>query len=103
MELTLREIRELLIEANDDCPYEIGESYFIRTVTHHYTGRLIKVYKNELVFKEAAWIADDGRFHDALKTGEFNEVEPFVNDVILGRGAILDATKFHHKLPLSQK
>jgi hypothetical protein len=31
-------------------PYVIGEAYFMRTVTHHYTGRLVAVYDNELVF-----------------------------------------------------
>jgi hypothetical protein len=42
--------------------------------------------------EDAAWIADTGRFADALKSGKFNEVEPFPDgQVIVGRGAIIDA------------
>lgn len=86
-------------------PYKINENYFIRTVTFHYTGKLVEVYDNELVLKNASWIPDDGRFADALKTGNFNEVEPYPceEDVIIGRGAIIDATIFNHVLPHVQK
>ena len=76
-------------------PYKIGTKYFIRTVTHHYTGELVAVYKDELVLKDVAWIADNGRFADALKTKEFEEVEPYPDgEVIIGRGAILDCSDF---------
>jgi hypothetical protein len=86
-------------------PYNIGENYFIRTITHHYTGKLIEVYNQELVLKGVSWIADDGRFADALKSGEFNEIEPFPREVpvIIGRGAILDAHIFNFPLPEKQK
>lgn len=50
------------------------------------TGKLEKVFDNELLLSNAAWIADTGRFHNAVKDGSFDEVEPFVNDVIVGRG-----------------
>ena len=85
-------------------PYEVGKNYFIRTVTHHYTGRLVEVFKNELVLENAAWIADDGRFQQALEKCEYNEVEMFPADekVVIGRGAILDAV-IVSKLPASQK
>ena len=86
-------------------PYTLNENYFIRTVTFHYTGKLIEVYPNELVLKDASWIPDDGRFADALQTGDFNEVEPYPceENVIIGRGAIIDATIFNHPLPKAQK
>ena len=86
-------------------PFEIEKNYFIRTVTHHLTGKLVEVYPTELVLIDAAWIADDGRLHDSLKSGSFNEVEPFADDlrVIVGRGSIIDAQVFEHKLPRSQK
>jgi hypothetical protein len=75
-------------------PWKIGKIYFIRTVTHHLTGRLIKVFPQELVIEDAAWIADDGRFSDALKKGEFNEVEPFPDGpVIVGRASLIDAVE----------
>lgn len=87
-------------------PYTIGGNYFIRTVTHHITGKLIEVGPQELVLMDGAWIADDGRLSDALKKGgEFNEVEPFPDDtrIILGRASIIDAQLITGKLPRSQK
>lgn len=84
-------------------PYQIGSPYFIRTVTFHHTGRLVAVTEHELVLEDAAWIADDGRFSDALKTGTFSEVEPFPDgQVIIGRASIIDAVKIG-VLPRSQK
>lgn len=86
-------------------PWEIGQPYYIRTVTHHHTGRLIAVYPGELVLEDAAWIADSGRWAQALETGSLSEVEPFPVGarVIVGRGGIIDAVKFSHALPRSQK
>lgn len=85
-------------------PYRVGENYFIRTVTHHYTGKLVAVFDGELVLQDAAWIADSGRFADALKDGALLEVEPFpTGDVIIGRGAIVDASIWNHHLPTAQK
>jgi len=86
-------------------PYEIGENYFIRTITHHYTGKLIEVYDNELVLTDAAWIADDGRFKDAVESGTFSELEPFPDSrrVVIGRGSIVDACTVTFPLPRNQK
>jgi len=74
---------------------EIGESYFIRTVTHYFTGRLIWVGEKEICLEEACWIADTGRFHKFISGGEWNESEPFEPSakVIIGRGSIIDMTK----------
>lgn len=84
-------------------PYQIGQPYFIRTVTHHHTGRLVAVTEHELVLEDAAWIADDGRFADVLKSGQFGEVEPFPDGpVIIGRGSIIDAVRIS-TTPRSQK
>jgi len=106
-ELTIKEARELATlfgGARNDHPFNIGANYFIRTVTHHFTGRLVHVTTQELVLEQAAWIADDGRFSDALKKSEFAEVEPFPSKqkVILGRGSIIDAVEIE-TLPCSQK
>jgi len=96
-DLTLKQIREISAMAggnkqNDDAHWKIGENYFIRSVTHHYTGKLIKITEKEFVFVNAAWIADDGRFAEAVKTGLFSEVEvyPANQEVIIGRGGFLD-------------
>lgn len=86
-------------------PYQIGKTYFIRTVTHHFTGVLVAVYEHELVIKDAAWIADDGRLSSAVVTGAFNEVEPYPDsaEVIIGRGSLIDATPVNFIAPRSIK
>ncbi len=85
-------------------PWEIGKAYFIRTVTYHYTGRLAAITPIELVFEDAAWIADSGRFADALKSGSFSEVEPFPDGkkIIIGRAMVVDAVLIE-STPRSQK
>ena len=42
--------------------------------------------------EDVDWIADDGRFSEAMKTGNYSEVEPFPDGrVLIGRGSIVDA------------
>jgi hypothetical protein len=86
-------------------PFMVGENYFIRTVTFHYTGRLKAVYDKEIVLETAAWIAVDGRFTEAVSKGDYSEVEPYPDDreVIIGRGSIVDANIITHPLPRVQK
>lgn len=85
-------------------PYVIGEKYFIRTVTFYFTGRLVEVTAHELVLEEACWIADTGRFNVALAKGELGETEPYPDGrVMIGRGALVDASVWKHALPRSQK
>ncbi len=84
-------------------PWVVGRAYFIRTVTMHVVGRLVSVCERELVLEDAAWVADSGRFNNALKTGALAEVEPFVDSVIVGRGSIVDATEWRHALPRDVK
>jgi hypothetical protein len=84
--------------------WKIGSAYLIRTVTMIQTGRLIAVGEHELVLEDAAWIADTGRFADALKGGSFSEVEPFPDgEVIIGRGSVIDACSLPFALPRVQK
>lgn len=84
-------------------PWKLNKYYFIRTVTMHLVGQLIEIFDKELVLKDASWVADSGRFHDALKNGSLEEVEPFLNEVILGRDTVIDATIWTHALPREQK
>lgn len=87
---------------NDPSPWIIGKAYLIRTVTMTLTGRIVAVYQQELELEDAAWIADTGRFHEALQHGTLNEVEPFPDSrVIVGRGSIVDAALWPHALPRS--
>lgn len=110
--LTFGEIKELMTlfggAVAAPCshqPFQIGKAYLIRTVTHIDIGIVKSVGDKEIVLSDCSWIADTGRYHDALKGGssKLNEVEPYLDDVILGRGAIIDATLWGHKLPREQK
>ena len=110
-DLTIGQARELANlfgntarkEDTSGCAWEIGKNYLIRTVTMIDTGRLVAVTEHELVIEDAAWIADTGRFSDALQKAEFNEVEPFPEGrVIIGRGGIIDAVQID-TLPRKQK
>lgn len=115
--LTLKEARDKLAEykelaqalnqpieeVDSSSHWKVGKNYFIRTVTNHYTGKLLSVTAKELVLEQAAWIADDGRFSEALKNEEFAEVEPYPDgEVIIGRSAVLDAIQIK-KLPRDMK
>jgi len=84
-------------------PFKIGGTYLFRLVTNYWTGRVVSVGEHEIVIEDAAWIADTGRFHDALITGSLNEVEPVDGLVIIGRGALVDTTEWRHALPRDQK
>ena len=86
-----------------ECAFEIGKNYLIRTVTQFHTGKLKAIYDQELVLSDAAWITDTGRFFNFLDKGVAAEIEPFVDDVIISRAAIVDATEFRHELPRNQK
>lgn len=81
---------------------EIGKSYFIRTVTMYTVGKLKAINNNEFLLEQASWVADCGRFSAALKTGTLDEVEPFVDDVVVNRGSIVDITEWRHNLPTEQ-
>jgi len=79
--------------------WQIGQSYFVRTVTHHVLGRLDAVDDHELWMSDVSWIADDGRFHEFLRDGRAGEVEPApAGPVAVGRGAIIDAYVWQHEL-----
>ena len=83
---------------------ELGKSYYIRIVTHHYTGRLVAINDKELLLEDASWVADSGRWASALETGKLEEVEPYPKGVRVGvnRGAICDYSEWIHDLPLEQ-
>ena len=80
-------------------PITIGNSVLIRTVTYFYTGRIVSVDRDEIVLKDAAWVAETGRFSNALTTGALGEVEPYPDLVSVSRGAVVDVTIWAHDLP----
>lgn len=87
----------------DNSAWQVGKNYLIRTVTMIDTGKLVGVTQQELILEDAAWIADTGRFSDAVRSCAFSEVEPFpTGRVIIGRGSVIDAICID-ELPKKQK
>ena len=84
-------------------PFVVGMAYYFRTVTYHLTGRVKAIVGSFLVIKDAAWIADSGRFTQAINDGKLNEVEPMDVDVIVNINSITDAPIWKHGLPRTQK
>jgi hypothetical protein len=89
-------------EISQDLPFEIGKAYLIRTVTYHILGRIKSIKGDFLVLDEASWVADSGRFNEAISKGTLNEVE-FVGDAIVALNAISDAYPWNHKTPRESK
>ncbi len=105
-------VRELLAELiGDDAttdasavvPFEVGEKYFIRTVTYFATGKVKRICGNFLELEDAAWVADTGRFRDAIMKGVLSEVEPVEVAMFVNMNSITDAFAWTHKLPREQK
>jgi len=80
----------------------VGEKFFLRTVTYHMTGRVSEVMGSIIKFEDAAWIADSGRFMNAIKDGKLSEVEP-VGVAYLNMETVVDFFPWVHDLPKTQK
>ena len=89
--------------SDENSHWPIGGNMMIRTVTHIVTGRVVKVTAAEIVVTDAAWIADTGRFSQALNSGVLGEVEPYPNGVTVFRSCVLDVSPWAHKLPRDVK
>ena len=106
--LTFGELKQIaaMFGAKPDttAPYEVGKNYLIRTVTMALTGRVVSVGTQEIVLVDAAWIADTGRYAQAVANADFSEVEPYPDNqnVIVGRASVIDATQIS-SLPRKQK
>lgn len=104
---------ELLLSLLDDdktIQTEIAKStegvrgaHIIRTVTHTYTGNIVAETSEYFQLNSAAWIADSGRWMNAIKDGTLDEVEPMGDGVYIAKGAIVDITPWNHDLPSTQK
>lgn len=88
---------------SSESAFRFGEKIFIRTVTHYLTGRFVEERGGFLFLDDAAWIADTGRFSDALKTGKLNEVEPCPGRIRVNRECIVDINEWSHDLPRIQQ
>ena len=105
-----KKLLELLLDeaitddgSSTEVPFEIGEKYFIRTVTYFATGKVKRITGSFLELEDAAWIADTGRFNAAIAKGTLSEVEPVEVPMYINISSITDAFLWKHKLPREVK
>jgi len=80
--------------------YQLGKVYVFRTVTMIYLGTLKEETEKEFILTDCAWIPDTSRWNEFLKGKNPNEMEPYANDVIIYKGAMLDATELVEKISI---
>lgn len=93
-------------------PFVVGETVFIRTVTHYYLGRITEVLLPEsgvlvpgVLLADCSWVADTRRFGEFLagRVTDF-ESEFFSTGVVLVAAAVIvDATRWPHALPTASQ
>ena len=91
------------IESKIEVPFEVGKAYFIRTVTYFATGKVKKITGNFMELEDAAWVADTGRFRQAIMEGTLDEVEPVDVPMFINMASITDAFEWKNKLPREQE
>lgn len=80
----------------------VGEKWYFRTVTYHSVGKVKKIVGRFAYLTEASWVADSGRFMNAIKDGTLSEVEP-VGTAFINLDTVVDFFPWKHKLPTDQK
>lgn len=106
-EETWSKIKDQIMES-EDTPLVINEldefinqKLFIRTVTYHMVGKVVNRVGNLFELKDASWVADSGRFMNALQEGTLDEVEP-VGQQWVNIETIVDMFPWRHDLPKEQ-
>jgi hypothetical protein len=91
------------IKATDPIPFQVGKRYFIRTVTYHCIIEVKKIIGSFLE-GQYVWIADSGRFKQAIEDAELDEVEPIdIEPAGVNINAIVDYFLWQHDVPTKQK
>ena len=80
----------------------VGHKFFFRTVTYHLVGEVKGLFGNFITLTGASWVADSGRFSQAIKEGTLSEVEP-VGEAFLNLNSVVDFFPWKHRLPTMQK
>ena len=80
----------------------VGKSFYFRTVTFHLVGKVKKIVGDFAELDTASWVADSGRFMNALRDGTLNEVEP-TGKAFVNLKSVTDFFPWKHKLPTDQK
>ena len=68
--------------------FKDGETLFVQTATHYYAGTLEDINDKAILLKDAAWVADTGRFNEFIKGSKPSELEP-CGSVLISWGAVI--------------
>ena len=108
-DLTLGQLKEITSmigggqSGGKQYPVEVGKAYLFRTVTHIEVGRVVSIVGDFVTLEDASWIADTGRYHDCLRDGTFNEVEPYPTTTSVNMTSMIKFAPWPHDLPREQK
>ena len=80
----------------------VGKKLYFRAVTYHTVGEVKSIVGRFAFLKNASWVADSGRFMNAIKDGTLSEVEP-VGDAFVNLDTVVDMFPWKHALPKDQK
>ena len=111
MQISLAELadalRGMVSSAVHECPFEVGKQYLFRTIGYHWLGRVQSVRGRFLILEDASWVADTGRYSEALagKIGELSssELEPSPRPVILNMDHVTDSVEYPFQIPRGVK
>jgi len=81
-------------QANDCLP--LGQKVIVRTVTHFHIGTLVAIEGQWLMLDDALWVANTGRWHQALEEGKVEEADPFPGRVWVNAYGVIDITPWPH-------
>lgn len=82
----------------------VGKTFFFRTVTYHLIGKVEAVIGKILQLEPGAvWVADSGRFMQAISEGKLDEVEPIKTAWFVNLDATTDFGVWKHEIPTVQK
>lgn len=81
----------------------IGMKLYFRTVTYHVIGKVEKKIGTFFQLSDASWVADSGRFQQAIDDGVLDEVEPVKVTAWVNLSSCVDIYVWNHELPREQK
>jgi len=111
-EKLLTKLLELAVQdgtkTSEETPFEVGKSYFIRTVGYFFVGTVDEIKGKFLILKNCSCVFDTGRYSDAIKDGKLeelsaSEIEPLPDETGVAIESITDFSPWLFKLPQKQK
>lgn len=89
---------------------EVGKFYLFETPIKVFVGQVRRITKIHTELEDSAWVADSGRFYDAIKDGFYkgeaktqSEIEPIQGYMIIENQAIISIIPWTHGKCSEQK